>query len=344
MQAIQAADAAPRMSMTRLSDEQTDLITRTIAKGASRDELDLFIAQCNRTGLDPFSRQIYLIPRWDSRERREIRQVQISIDGARLTAQRSGEYAGQDGPYWCGKDGVWRDVWLSDEPPVAAKVGVRRRGFDAPLYAVALFAEYAQRTKDGALTQMWDSKSALMIAKCAEMLALRKGFPAELSGLYSSEEMPTAEPVEVVAAPVARALPPAASPAMTAAQLLDPTPTTPPAAASPAKAPPRPAEPSVERTPIDGWGLKGTAQRAVLRRIAPRGDKAVALYVEIDGQAHQWVQATASAVKGIEPGTAVTISWEWDERGLYYRATAIAPAAPATDADLGDLIYSEATR
>lgn len=163
---------------TYWSQQQLSALKSLGLAQADAGDLAFFFHQAQRTGLDPFARQIYMINRggrWG---------IQTSIDGFRIIAQRSGQYAGQTAPYWCGDDGVWKDVWLSNTPPTAAKIGVYRTNFAEPTWAIARWESYAVMNNP-----IWKKMPDVMLAKCAESLALRKAFPNDLSGIYTDEEM-----------------------------------------------------------------------------------------------------------------------------------------------------------
>jgi phage recombination protein Bet len=166
---------AVRQDASPILDEQKiELLRESIANGAPSMEFELFVNVCNRTGLDPFARQIYFI------ERGKKWSWQTSIDGYRLIADRTGNYAGSDEPVCTEKDGK----------PLTATVTVWKfvQGQRCAFTATARWAEYNQPN-----SPTWNRMPYLMLSKCAESLALRKAFPAELSGLYTREEMMQAD-------------------------------------------------------------------------------------------------------------------------------------------------------
>jgi phage recombination protein Bet len=182
------------ITLANNDEEYLKLLRSTLGADLTDNEFRIFAQVCDRTQLDPFARQIFAIVRKDNSLPGGRRlTIQTSIDGFRLIAERSGKWAGVQGPWWCGPDGKWQEIWVAETPPVAAKVGVLRDGFLEPVYAVAHFKSYAQRKYDGSLMAVWKTMPELMIAKCAEALALRKAFPQELSGLYTTDEMAQAD-------------------------------------------------------------------------------------------------------------------------------------------------------
>lgn len=179
-----------------ITDDQTTFTPAQVAAlqhigVATNNPADVAVLfhQAKKTGLDPFRRQIYMITR-KMRDGSRKPTIQTGIDGfyeiARRAAAAAGTTFGIPETYWCGDDGVWRDVWLPSQPPAAAKVVVTRGA--ASFTTVAVTREYM------AQSPLWQKMPARMIAKCAEALAIRKAFPDVTSGLYTSEEMAQAGP------------------------------------------------------------------------------------------------------------------------------------------------------
>ncbi|CPU33282.1 RecT-family phage protein [Mycobacteroides abscessus] len=204
------------------ADNQTEFTPAQIAAlkqlgvdDAPRGDLDVFFHTSKRLGLDPFTRQIYLIGRKTKvggyrgePERWETKYtIQTSIDGYRVTGHRIARREGLGRPVvrrqFCGRDGVWREVLVENGPPVAAKSEIYCEG-QLVGEAVVKFAEFAQTKNDGQLTGMWRDKPTVMIGKCADAAAWRSAFPQDFSGVYEAAEFDRHEVIdgEVVEPPV----------------------------------------------------------------------------------------------------------------------------------------------
>lgn len=162
---------------------QLDQIKDVYAKGASDVEFANFILVSARTGLDIFKKQIYLVPRWDSRLGKNVYSPQAGIDGFRSVAERTGKYAGNDDAVFKGEKEVKKV-----KVPEMATVTVYKmvEGTRCPFTASARWDEYYPGEKVGF---MWHSKPHIMLGKCAEALALRKAFPNIIQGFYETAEM-----------------------------------------------------------------------------------------------------------------------------------------------------------
>lgn len=166
---------------------------------APRPVVEAFLYTCRRTGLDPLARQIYCIARWDGPSQSLKWTTQTSIDGFRVIAERHGKYAGQGDVEWLTEQGHWVDAFIPSvhgDHPLAARATIYRHDFLHPLRAIAEWTAYVQTTTYDGKTQpnsMWRRMGPGQLAKCAEALGLRKGFPQDLAGLYTGDEMGQAD-------------------------------------------------------------------------------------------------------------------------------------------------------
>ena len=213
------ADGLPLLAITydqaRLTEAQRAALASIGLQDTPSGDIMAFWHLCQVTGLDPFRREIYLIGRRDSDSPSGKKwSAQTGIDGFRYIAERTGLYGGQVSTEWCGPDGQWTDVWLSSEPPRAARVRVKRTDHDHYDTGTVMYDEYVplkdeykdnRKTGNKVPSGQWGKMPAHMLAKCSLAFAIRTAFPRQTAGIYVAEEMHRADVEDAEQAQEARA-------------------------------------------------------------------------------------------------------------------------------------------
>lgn len=220
------------------SDRQIALIKKTVAKDTNQDEFNLFVEVARGKGLDPFLGQI--IPMVFSKDKADRRKMTIIIsrDGQRVIAQRCGDYRPASRPPQYEMDPGLKSpanplgivsatvyLWKQD-PRDGTWYEVAGQSFwdeFAPLKEVcAAGYEWVEtgefwdngkpkkrKQPKGEVSYVlddsgnWAKMPRLMIAKCAEMQALRAGWPSQFAGLYDEAEMDKAKIADLDASEIA---------------------------------------------------------------------------------------------------------------------------------------------
>jgi phage recombination protein Bet len=180
---------------TMWTDDQLAVLRHMSTDKATAADLQVFLHRCQQLELDPFAGQIHLV------EYGGKPTIQVGIHGlescARSAADRAGVQVEWEPVQWCGPDEVWREVWLGEEPPAAARAVLLRDGRRFP--AVAVYREFVGMRKvyennnrwtgRWEVNSMWAGKPAHMLGKCARAAALRMAFPRQLAQVFAPEEL-----------------------------------------------------------------------------------------------------------------------------------------------------------
>jgi phage recombination protein Bet len=176
------------------SSKQIEILKNSICRGVSNEEFEIFLMACTKTQLDPFMKQIYAVKRKSKKPDGswgETMTIQTGIDGYRLIAERTSCYAPGPEPTY---------TYDGEGKVMSSTAYIKKQTRDGTWHIVSASAfldEYCQKTRDGNPIGMWGNMPRTMLAKCAEAQALRKAFPAEMSGIYTKEEMEQADVITI---------------------------------------------------------------------------------------------------------------------------------------------------
>jgi phage recombination protein Bet len=196
----------PSAGLGQLNANQLHLLKRTVASDCNHDEFNLFVEVARNLRLDPFRKQVIpLVFSKDNPAKRRM-SIVVGIDGMRRIAARTGNYRpASDEPEFV----VDADAKSDTNPHGIVKCRLHvfqqdSRGEWFPVDGTVYWEEFAavddewawsdqknKRAPTGkkTLSGNWGKMPRLMIAKCAEAQALRRGWPDDLGGVYAEEEL-----------------------------------------------------------------------------------------------------------------------------------------------------------
>jgi phage recombination protein Bet len=217
--------ALARPAVAGWTDEQKNLIKRTVAENATDAELAMFLHVAAKAGLDPLQKQVWFVkrkqnvgtrenPKWEERV-----TIQAGVDGLQARALRMPDCEGIMSAAVYAKDDFSFDMRtgevqrhqgnpFGERGSIVGAWAIVKRAGKMPFVALVRFSEYVDER-----SFLWKNKPAVMIEKVARSTALRRAYPEDFAGIYDPAEMGSAahveaEHVEQTPTPAPAALPP----------------------------------------------------------------------------------------------------------------------------------------
>lgn len=173
----------PQQNALTYNKDQVELIKNTVAKGATTDELNMFLYLSKQYGLDPFKREI-----WFTKYGNQT-NIMTSRDGYLKYAQENPEFEGLIS--FVVHEGDTFEIDAA-EYKISHKFGAKRgriigawsrcdRKGKKPFISYVDFAEYNQNNN------IWKKYPSAMIQKVAEVFVLKRAFG--INGLVTKEEI-----------------------------------------------------------------------------------------------------------------------------------------------------------
>jgi phage recombination protein Bet len=176
--------------------DRLELIRQALYPQLPPDMFTMFEHICQQQKLSLLTTDLYPRMMFSQDSNTPKLVIITTIRAFRKIADRTGRYRGQTECQWAGSDGVWVDTWNSETPPAWARVGIRRAGFDEPVYGKASWeasAPYNETEAGLVLDPIWQKRGPMQLVKCAEADGFRRAFTDETANLYLHEEMQQAE-------------------------------------------------------------------------------------------------------------------------------------------------------